>query len=121
MISTSSSDSKLELAKKMGATHTVNYTTHPEWEKEVLRLTGGKGVDHVVEIGGSSTIEQSLTCTKRGGLVSLVGFLSEGKAVDLVPQVLFGGKIRKWFFFGCCWKRMVARALIWTDLTWFFS
>lgn len=93
VISTSSTDAKLVLAKKLGATHTINYTTHPEWENEVLRLTGGLGVDHVIEVAGSSTVEQSLASTKRGGAVSLVGFLTESKAVDLIPAILWGAKI----------------------------
>lgn len=46
----------------------------------------------MVEIGGSNTIEQSLACTKQGGFMSLVGFLSESKKSDLVPALLFGGK-----------------------------
>jgi NADPH:quinone reductase-like Zn-dependent oxidoreductase len=92
VISTSSSDAKLEIVKKLGARFTVNYTKTPAWEEEVLRLTNGKGVDHVVDIGGGGTIEQSLKCVKQGGLVSLVGFLASGKAVELVTPVLFGGK-----------------------------
>lgn len=58
----------------------------------MLRLTGGKGVDHVVEVAGAGTIEQSLECTKRGGLVSLVGILTESKLTDLVPAMIFGAK-----------------------------
>lgn len=98
VISTSSSDEKLKLAKQWGATHTINYATKPDWEKEVLRLTGGKGVDHVVEVAGSSTIEQSLESTKRGGLISLVGFLTDSKPVDLIPSTIFGGKILRGVF-----------------------
>lgn len=92
MIATSSSDTKLALAKSLGASTTINYITTPNWETEVLRLTNGRGVDNVVEIAGSSTIEQSLACAKQGGLVSLVGFLSESKESGLVPALLFGGK-----------------------------
>ena len=92
MIATSSSDAKLAIAKQIGATHTINYATFPEWENEVFRLTDGKGVDNVVEIAGSSTIVQSLASARRGGLVSLVGFLTESKSEDLIPAILFGGK-----------------------------
>lgn len=49
----------------------------------------------MVEVGGSSTIEQSLEATKRGGVISLVGFLTESKAMDLIPSVIFGAKICK--------------------------
>lgn len=50
VIVTSSSDAKLELAKKHGAAHVINYSKHPEWEKEVSKITGGRGVDHVLEV-----------------------------------------------------------------------
>jgi NADPH:quinone reductase-like Zn-dependent oxidoreductase len=53
VICTSSSDAELVIAKKLGATHCINYKTFPAWEEEVLRITGGKGVDHVCEMGGS--------------------------------------------------------------------
>ena len=76
----------------MGASHTINYRTNEAWDQEVLRLTDGKGVDHVVEVGGGETIERSLQSTRQGGLVSVVGILSAPKAVDIVPALLFGGK-----------------------------
>jgi NADPH:quinone reductase-like Zn-dependent oxidoreductase len=75
VICTSSSDAKLAIAKKLGATHCINYKTFPARE-EVLRITVGKGVDHVCEMGGSGTIEQSLKCVKQGGLVSAVGYFT---------------------------------------------
>jgi len=55
-IITSSSDEKLEHVKsKFGADYTINYKTHPNWAAEVQRITGGQGVDHVIEIGGVGT------------------------------------------------------------------
>jgi NADPH:quinone reductase-like Zn-dependent oxidoreductase len=75
-IITSSSDKKLECAKSLGADYTINYKTQPNWASEVLRLTGGQGVDHVVENGGLGTIEQSLECVTESGIISLIGFLS---------------------------------------------
>ncbi|KAK2625834.1 hypothetical protein QTJ16_005146 [Diplocarpon rosae] len=98
VISTSSSDAKLVTAKRLGATHTVNYTTHPDWDEEVLRLTNGKGVDHVLEIGGGGTIEKSIKCLRHGGLVSLIGFLAGSKKVDLTSAILFGGKTLRGVF-----------------------
>ncbi len=56
VITTSSSDGKLAQAKTLGASDGVNYREHPEWHKDVLQLTGGRGVDHVVEIGGAGTL-----------------------------------------------------------------
>ncbi|SJL13259.1 related to Alcohol dehydrogenase [Armillaria ostoyae] len=55
VIATSSSDAKLAIAKKLGATHTINYNTTPDWDKEVLRLTDGRGVDHILEAHSEST------------------------------------------------------------------
>ncbi|KAJ5293009.1 uncharacterized protein N7443_008962 [Penicillium atrosanguineum] len=79
-IITSSSDEKLELAKsKYGAGMVVNYKKHPEWSKEVLRLTNGEGVDFILETGGSGTISESINCLKMGGNVSVIGFLSRAK------------------------------------------
>ncbi|KAH6712942.1 putative alcohol dehydrogenase [Leptodontidium sp. MPI-SDFR-AT-0119] len=98
VISTSSSDAKIAIARSLGATHTINYTTFPEWDVEVLRLTGGRGVDHVLEVGGGGTIERSLRCVKQGGLVSLIGFLAGGKESDITPALLFGGKTLRGVF-----------------------
>jgi len=82
VIITSSSDAKLERARKLGAWQTINYKKTPAWENEVLRLTDGKGVDHVVEVGGAGTLPQSAKATRVGGWVTLVGLLSgaPGKA-----------------------------------------
>jgi len=92
VIATSSSDEKLKKAKELGATHLINYRTYPNWADEVLKITGGKGADLVVDVAGASTIEQSLKATKRGGVVTLVGFLAGEKKSDIVADVIFGGK-----------------------------
>ncbi len=60
VVITSSSDAKLELARKLGADICVNYRTHPQWEAEVLRLTGGAGANIIVETGGLGTLAQSI-------------------------------------------------------------
>ncbi|RAK99338.1 zinc-dependent alcohol dehydrogenase family protein [Aspergillus ibericus CBS 121593] len=79
-IVTSSSDEKLEYVKrKFGADHGINYKTHPEWSKEVLRLTNNEGVDYILENGGSGTIAESLNAVKMGGNISVIGFLSQAK------------------------------------------
>ncbi|KAH7177994.1 hypothetical protein DER46DRAFT_632861 [Fusarium sp. MPI-SDFR-AT-0072] len=86
VILTSSSDEKLEQIKKQFGKpeiQTVNYKTHPEWHKEVLRLTNGVGVDLVVENGGSSSLVRSMECTRRGGIVSQVGYLGGPKPEHL--------------------------------------
>ncbi|MFD1633580.1 zinc-dependent alcohol dehydrogenase family protein [Haloplanus ruber] len=81
---TSSSDEKLERARELGAAWTLNYEETPEWGKAVREETGG--VDHVVEVGGSGTLQKSLNATCFGGHVHLIGVLSgpEGR-VDPSP------------------------------------
>ncbi|KAF8957839.1 NAD-P-binding protein [Flammula alnicola] len=73
VIATSSSDAKLEIARALGTKHTINYKTNSDWEKEVLKLTGGEGVDHVVEIGGPATWLKSLDALKYGGYLHVIG------------------------------------------------
>lgn len=85
VIVTSSSDAKLERAKALGATHGVNYKTHPEWQKEVLRLTGGEGVDFVVEVGGAGTLQRAAEASRFGGVISMIGSSFAQGAVDPAP------------------------------------
>ena len=73
VIATSSSDKKLEIAKKLGAAHVINYKTTPDWDKEVLKLTGGRGVDHVVEVGGPGTLLKSVNALRYGGSINVIG------------------------------------------------
>jgi len=76
VIATSSNDEKLERLKAMGAEAVINYRDTPEWGQQVRALTNGRGVDHVVEVGGPGTLEQSMTATAVGGHVSLIGVLT---------------------------------------------
>jgi NADPH:quinone reductase-like Zn-dependent oxidoreductase len=82
VISTSSSDEKLAHAKRLGATHTINYKRTPEWEKAARELTDGSGVDQVVEVGGAGTIARSLGAIRVGGRISLIGLLSGSASID---------------------------------------
>jgi NADPH:quinone reductase-like Zn-dependent oxidoreductase len=92
VIATSSSDEKLELARRLGATHTINYRKQPDWDQEARRLTNNKGVDHVIEVGGAGTIEKSLNSLRQGGLVSIIGILTDSQQHDLIPSLLYGAK-----------------------------
>ncbi|HMT43033.1 MAG TPA: NAD(P)-dependent alcohol dehydrogenase [Chakrabartia sp.] len=76
VIATSSSDAKLERLKAMGADHVINYKAVPAWGPKALELTGGQGVDHVVEVGGPGTLDQSMMACRMGGHVSLIGVLT---------------------------------------------
>lgn len=78
VIVTSSSDEKLQQARDLGADAGINYRTNPEWGKVALELTGGAGVDHIVEVGGTATLPQSLRAIRMGGTISLIGVLSGG-------------------------------------------
>jgi NADPH:quinone reductase-like Zn-dependent oxidoreductase len=76
VILTSSSDEKLARGKQLGADHTINYRTTPDWDVMARELTGGRGVDHILEVGGAQTLPQSLRALRKGGRVALVGQLS---------------------------------------------
>jgi NADPH:quinone reductase-like Zn-dependent oxidoreductase len=88
VIATSSSDAKLARARALGAAHGVNYTSHPDWDKEVLKLTGGYGVDHVVEVGGAGTLERSLNSVRIGGRISVIGVLTGSAQIN--PNFILG-------------------------------
>jgi NADPH:quinone reductase-like Zn-dependent oxidoreductase len=76
VIVTSSSDEKLARAKSLGADGCINYRAHPEWEREVLQLTDGRGVDHVVDVGGAGTLAHSIGSVAVGGRVAMIGVLT---------------------------------------------
>lgn len=78
-IITSSSDAKLERAAALGADDGINYLSEPEWDEAVRRLTGGRGVDQVVEVGGAGTLPRSMRAARIGGAVHLIGVLSGGQ------------------------------------------
>jgi NADPH:quinone reductase-like Zn-dependent oxidoreductase len=92
-IVTSSSDEKLERARILGASATINYRTTPEWQVEVLKLTNGQGVDLVLEVGGQGTLTRSIASTRMGGTVVIIGGVS-GFGGDLNPFALIGGAKR---------------------------
>ena len=89
VISTSSSNDKLERLKSLGADELVNYKETEDWGKRALELTGGRGVDVVVEIGGAGTLPQSIQAVRVGGHISLIGVLA-GFAGDVPTAALFG-------------------------------
>lgn len=79
VIATSSSDQKLDHARRLGASDGVNYKEHPDWEQQVLALTDGRGVDHVVEVGGAGTLPRSIEAVRLGGNIHLIGVLTGGE------------------------------------------
>ncbi|MBB3749490.1 NADPH:quinone reductase-like Zn-dependent oxidoreductase [Mycolicibacterium sp. BK634] len=82
VILTSSSDEKLAIGSQLGATHLINYRSTPDWENEVKRITGGRGADLVVDLGGPETLAQSVRATRMGGTVAVIGVLT---GFDVAP------------------------------------
>jgi NADPH:quinone reductase-like Zn-dependent oxidoreductase len=88
VILTSSSDAKLTRARSLGADDTINYRATPAWEKEVFRLTGKAGADHVVEVGGRDTFPKSLRALALGGTISVIGGVSGFTSEVLLGDIL---------------------------------
>lgn len=76
VIATSSSDEKLERLKSLGANHLINYRKNANWGELTREITGGLGVDHVIEVGGPATLNQSMLAARVGGHISVIGILS---------------------------------------------
>jgi len=71
---TSSSPAKLERLKKLGADATIDYRADPNWGEAISQLSGG-GVDHVIDVGGAATLDQSISAVKVGGSLVIIGIL----------------------------------------------
>src|SRR5208282_3198137 len=93
VIITSSSDEKLTRAQQLGAEECINYKKVPEWDQRVRELTGGTGVDLVVEVGGAGTLPQSLKAVRTGGRISLIGVLT-GNTGNINPLPIVMKNIR---------------------------
>jgi NADPH:quinone reductase-like Zn-dependent oxidoreductase len=93
VIATSSSDEKLARMKELGADELINYRSDPEWGKSVRRLTGGRGVDHVIEVGGPSTLFQSMLACCVGGHIAIIGVLT-GSVSQLPLGVALSRQLR---------------------------
>lgn len=93
VIATSSSGEKLERLRELGADHLINYKETPAWGAKALEITGGRGVDCVVEIGGAGTLDQSMMATRVGGHVALIGVLA-GFAGPVQTGLLMGKNLR---------------------------
>ncbi|MCC6670386.1 MAG: NAD(P)-dependent alcohol dehydrogenase [Planctomycetes bacterium] len=84
----SSSPERLDRARALGADEGVDYRREPEWDKRVRALTGGRGVDLVVEVGGAGTLPRSLRAVRMGGTIALIGVLAGAGQVDPLPAVM---------------------------------
>ncbi len=90
VIVTSSSDEKLARAKALGADYFINYKSTPDWAKEARKLTGG--ADHIIEVGGAGTFEQSLRAVRLGGKIAVIGILG-GFVKDLNVASIFAANL----------------------------
>lgn len=91
VIATSSSADKLERLKAMGADHAINYREVENWGETVLSLTGGRGAEHVIEVGGPRTIAQSLIAARTGGHIAIIGAVG-GFDIDTMPFAIVQAK-----------------------------
>jgi NADPH:quinone reductase-like Zn-dependent oxidoreductase len=99
-IITSSDNTKLERAQELGADATINYKDKPEWQNEVLALTDGRGVDLVLEVGGTGTAARSVTATRMGGTIAIIGGVSGFSGGIDLTALLFGAKQAHGIFVG---------------------
>jgi len=93
VIATSSDEEKLERLSRLGADATINYKAVPEWGRKARDLTDGRGVDHVIEVGGPATLAQSIVACRTGGHIALIGVLT-GFAADVSIPAVFSNQIR---------------------------
>ena len=91
VIATASSAEKAERLKALGADHVMDRTQDQKWGEAVLALTGGIGVDHVIEVGGPNTLRQSLTAARTGAHVAVIGAVA-GFEVDQMPFAIVQAK-----------------------------
>ncbi|WP_027714398.1 NAD(P)-dependent alcohol dehydrogenase [Desulfuromonas sp. TF] len=94
VIVASSSDDKLKRARELGADTLINYRRTPDWDEEVLKATGGHGVDIVVEVGGGGTLERSIKAVRVGGFIAVIGVVAGGGQVDPRPIISRGIRLQ---------------------------
>tara|TARA_B100001029_G_scaffold48709_1_gene38786 strand:- start:28080 stop:29087 length:1008 start_codon:yes stop_codon:yes gene_type:complete len=94
VIATTSNEEKAEKLKALGADDVINYKEFPKWGEEVLKVTDNEGVDHVIEVGGGGTFNESIRSVKLGGHIALIGVLSGPAANELVLPRIFLKQVR---------------------------
>ncbi len=87
VIVSSSRDDKLQRLQSLGATGLINYRRTPDWHEQVLAITAGYGVDHVLEVGGPRSFAQSLQSLHPSGQVNVIGYLG-GQQGEINPLLI---------------------------------
>ncbi len=112
VIATSGSDAKLQKVLELGASDGINYKTNPDWDRTVRDLTGGSGVDQVIEVGGSGTLTRSIRSVRTGGRLSLIGVLSGGASeVNILPVLMKNLRIQGIFVGSVAMLEAMCRAI----------
>ncbi|KQU83346.1 NADPH:quinone oxidoreductase [Mesorhizobium sp. Root102] len=93
VIATSSDEQKLERLRRLGADTVINYKAVPDWGQKARNFTDGRGVDHVIEVGGPDTLAQSIAACRTGGHIALIGVLT-GFAAEVSIPAVFSNQIR---------------------------
>ena len=93
VIATSRSSHKTELLKQLGASDVIDTSLSPVWDDEVRKLTGGIGVDHVLEVIGGDSVQRSINACAWGGHVAIIGFMESSAATVSLGSMMFPGVI----------------------------
>lgn len=108
----SSSDTKLRRARRLGADHGINYISNPDWERTVREITIGDGVDNIVDVGGTRTLEKSLSCVAPSGTISVIGILGGiAGELNLGPMVTRNIRLQGITVGSCDMFRKLVRAM----------
>jgi NADPH:quinone reductase-like Zn-dependent oxidoreductase len=94
VIVTSSSNEKLTKVLQLGANETINYREQEDWDNAVLEITGGQGVDHVIEVGGTGTLQRSVKAVRVGGHIALIGALAMSDGFNPIPIFMKGIRVQ---------------------------
>ena len=116
VIVTSSSQDKLDQALALGAAEGIDYRAEPEWQDAVQRLTGGRGVDHVIELGGAGTLARSIRAARIGGSVHMIGVITGAAEIDPMPIMRRGLTVRGVFVGSREMFEAMNRAIAYHDL-----
>ena len=100
VIVTTSSDEKGERVRTLGAKEVINYVKTPDWEKEVLKLTDGKGAHHILEVVGGDSINRSIDALAQQGNIYIIGFLKSMMAEVNLFSLLSKQAQYSWYLCG---------------------